>query len=1153
MRKSMLLTIFFLLLSFSNAFAQNIDQSINLKQGFNFISFTVQPSITATQLKQDNLSLIDDLYLYNSSAGSFLSVSEGTLTTISAGKGYILKAKTDGTLNITGTSISIIPDLSLKTGFNLIGISKNILNISFTNLLKSFGIIRSIYKWSAAAGSFVQVIKDNNGNIQLIDLVDPQIKSGESYFVNVYDNTTFSYSTDSIVFSGGTVSIEPVPSEVPKPIISPSSGTYANTIQVTITCATEGATIFYTTDNSFPTSSSKQYIAPFSITTTQTINAIAVKPGFKTSSFTSNTYNITTISKVTDFEYIDNGINITITRYIGQDTTVIIPNSINNKPVTALDINSFYYNTNTTNITIPSNVINIPSSTFSTSYKLNNITVDSSNINYCSENGIMFNKDKTSLLVYPIGKMGSYTIPSSVNQIADNAFYNCFGLTNISIPNSVINIGINSFTGCSELTTIYLPSSVKTIELNAFDECYKLSEFMVDNLNTNYCSENGILLNKDKTILLLVGKNKSGNITIPSTVKQIADFSLSYCTQVTGLALSSDLTSIGNHAFAGCIGIQSIAIPNKVTSIGDNAFDGCTELKTINLSENTRYIGKFAFISSGLTSVTLPYGITEIKEYSFCYCKSLTNVIFPNTITAIEQFAFYSSGLTNVNIPNSTISIGELAFSKCESLRQININNITNIGNHAFAGCSELLAAYFNDDTPALFGNDVFALTSPSFKIYYLSGKLGWTNPWHNYPTAINPSEETKSQVDSPTFTLEAGTYYSPQSLTISTTTSGATIKYTIDGTVPSPTNGITYNNPILITASLTLKAIAIKDGMIDSSISSVTYTLDCNYVKITGTLPQLLQTSSPSNFMINYSTEYELGVLDSTLLTEISASKTIIDGTNFTATVGAGAVNVTALIALKHRPTGKIVYSALIGMIPTITSMKNSNINSINISGINLNSESTALSTIIKDKGLAAPLIPLSQSITNTNTNIEALVESSISLSDINAILNAAKAVHEVLNTSTVQSNYKDSILSSFNNSLNGILKAFTLATKNASTIVLNTIGSNTISLNGYVISENSSSTDIANALNNMTVIKVASIINPSDIKVPIGTLISSIPFPSEIEVTLSNGTNTKKSVIWSNISTPLFSSNTNGTYSFSGTVSGTYAKTIVKVIIGL
>ncbi|EKD55866.1 MAG: hypothetical protein ACD_59C00014G0003 [uncultured bacterium] len=217
MRKSLFLTIFFLLLSFSNAFAQNIGQSIYLKQGFNFISFTVQPAITATQLKQDNLSLIDDLYLYNSSAGSFLSLSEGTLTTISAGKGYILKAKTDGTLDITGTSITTIPDLSLKTGFNLIGLSQTISSNTFSNIIRTYGIIKGIYKWSSTAGAFIQVIKDYNGTPQLIDSVDPQFKTGESYFINVYDNTTLSFTSGSINFIGGTI---PTNTEIPAAVLS---------------------------------------------------------------------------------------------------------------------------------------------------------------------------------------------------------------------------------------------------------------------------------------------------------------------------------------------------------------------------------------------------------------------------------------------------------------------------------------------------------------------------------------------------------------------------------------------------------------------------------------------------------------------------------------------------------------------------------------------------------------------------------------------------------------------------------------------------------------------------------------------------------------------------------------------------------------------
>src|SRR5579859_5679925 len=81
-------------------------------------------------------------------------------------------------------------------------------------------------------------------------------------------------------------------------------------------------------------------------------------------------------------------------------------------------------------------------------------------------------------------------------------------------------------------------------------------------------------------------------------------------------------------------------------------------------------------------------------------------------------------------------------------------------------------------------------------------------------------------QVDAPTFSPGGGSYTSAQSVTISTTTSGASIRYTTDGSTPSETNGTLYSGPVTISSTTTLNAIAYESGMVDSSVSSATYTI---------------------------------------------------------------------------------------------------------------------------------------------------------------------------------------------------------------------------------------------------------------------------------------------------------------------------------------
>jgi len=173
--------------------AASADQIIALKSGFNFVSFTVAPPAAAQTLKDNNAD-IEDIYLYSAAAGSFLSVSDGTLTSLSSGRGYIIKARAETSVTITGSPASTIGDINLKTGFNLIGFSKSpSAAVTFSQLMKNNSLITGIYKWSPSAGSFIQVISDLNGNPFQLDGSDPQIKPGESYFIKTSGDTAINY------------------------------------------------------------------------------------------------------------------------------------------------------------------------------------------------------------------------------------------------------------------------------------------------------------------------------------------------------------------------------------------------------------------------------------------------------------------------------------------------------------------------------------------------------------------------------------------------------------------------------------------------------------------------------------------------------------------------------------------------------------------------------------------------------------------------------------------------------------------------------------------------------------------------------------------------------------------------------------------------
>jgi hypothetical protein len=458
---------------------------------------------------------------------------------------------------------------------------------------------------------------------------------------------------------------------------------------------------------------------------------------------------------------------ITIMGYTGSGGAITIPNLINSLPVTSIGNSAFSNCTSLTSITIPSSVTNIGVDVFSRCTSLTGITVNTNNSAFSSIAGVLFNKSQTTLIQYPDGKVGSYTIANSVTAIGAYAFDSCTGLNSITIPNSVTNIGGYAFEFCTSLNGVYFQGNAPAADGTVFYSDNNATVYYwpgTTGWGSTFAGRAASVLNP------FTYTTNNGTITITGYIGFGGAVSIAIPSTINGLSV----TSIGSEAFLG-IGFTSITIPNSVTSIEDFAFAGCTNLTDVTIPNNITSIWPYTFAGCyNLNSVTIPNSVTNVEIDAFFECYNLTNVIIGNNVTSIGNDAFaMCTSLTSITIPSSVtnIEIGGAVFAGCTSLTGITVNtnnsafssvagvlfnksqttliqypggkvgsytipnSVTTIGGYAFYSCTNLYGVYFQGNAPAADGT-VFSGDNNA-TIYYLPGTTGWGTTFGGCPTAF--------------------------------------------------------------------------------------------------------------------------------------------------------------------------------------------------------------------------------------------------------------------------------------------------------------------------------------------------------------------------------------------------------------------------------
>ena len=476
----------------------------------------------------------------------------------------------------------------------------------------------------------------------------------------------------------------------------------------------------------------------------------------------------------------------------GISGTVEIPGELDGFTVISIAANGFANCDNVTNIILPETLtaigvgafmyaglveINLPASVVYIDFDeelmlqsgatfgcpaLQQFNVAEDNPVYASMNGVLVNKDKTELLAYPAARADNYDMPEGIVKIGSmsfafaGAFAGNFDLH--SLPETLEEIASGAFY-MTTITAVNIPASVKKLsddlQLNlmpSFIFCPFLQTINVDEANSAYTSQDGVLYNKDMTHLVQYpSAAQNAEYKMPDSVIAIVPGAfyqganaLEY--KLEKVICSSNLEYIAGAAFQLNFSVKELDLPITLQEVADYAFDNADALTdvyyggteadrenlTIGVNGNSYLTNatwhytepeKNTFVEGSLTyqvnedgescsvvacdqditgEVVVPAEVNGFKVTAigsgdsegtaFYNCKQLEKIIVSEGITGIEFRAFEGcENLTTVQLPSSLEKIGENAFYNCKSLVNINLpDGLKKIVSRAFYGCESL-------------------------------------------------------------------------------------------------------------------------------------------------------------------------------------------------------------------------------------------------------------------------------------------------------------------------------------------------------------------------------------------------------------------------------------------------------------------------------
>ncbi len=321
--------------------------------------------------------------------------------------------------------------------------------------------------------------------------------------------------------------------------------------------------------------------------------------------------------------------------------------------------NAFYNCTAVRTVDIPKSLTTMGKDVFTGCSSLETFTsISGTPQEFSTENGILYNKNMTTLIHYPAANISSKYV---------------------------------------------LPSSLSKIEENALADAKYINEFELQSTENHFYIEDGILYDYHMTKLIKYPLGKGGsNFTVPDTVKEIENGAFKN-SDISGIVnLPSELKTIGDFAFEGCSNITAfningtnLSVENGILYNSDKTeliqFPAGNKMTDFELPETVKSIKAGSFSNVKLNSIKLNSGLEKINDYAFANTK-IQEIELPETLKEIGDYVFENTAISKIIFPSSIEKIGDYSFKNCKNLKMVKFNAQTppTVESNAFLGCTEL-------------------------------------------------------------------------------------------------------------------------------------------------------------------------------------------------------------------------------------------------------------------------------------------------------------------------------------------------------------------------------------------------------------------------------------------------------------------------------